>query len=41
VLLSANPSALASDPETADVTYIEPLTPGALKKFSRHSGRTR
>jgi carbamoylphosphate synthase large subunit len=30
-----------TDPEFADATYIEPITPEILTKVSRRSGRTR
>ncbi|HAZ65603.1 MAG TPA: carbamoyl phosphate synthase large subunit [Opitutae bacterium] len=33
VLVNSNPATIMTDPETADVTYIEPLTPETLEKI--------
>jgi len=33
VLMNSNPATIMTDPETADVTYIEPLTPAAATRI--------
>jgi len=33
VLLNSNPATIMTDPETADVTYIEPITPEVVEKI--------
>src|SRR5580693_8472332 len=33
VLVNSNPATIMTDPEFADVTYIEPLTPEILEKI--------
>lgn len=33
VLVNSNPATIMTDPESADVTYIEPLTPEVLEKI--------
>ncbi len=33
ILVNSNPATIMTDPETADVTYIEPLTPEALERI--------
>ena len=33
VLVNSNPATIMTDPETADVTYIEPITPEVLEKI--------
>ncbi len=33
VLVNSNPATIMTDPESADVTYIEPLTPDVLEKI--------
>src|ERR1700685_2201702 len=33
VLVNSNPATIMTDPEFADVTYIEPLTPAILEKI--------
>jgi len=33
VLVNSNPATIMTDPETADRTYIEPLTPEAVEKI--------
>jgi carbamoyl-phosphate synthase large subunit len=33
VLINSNPATIMTDPETADVTYIEPITPEVLEKI--------
>ena len=35
VLVNSNPATIMTDPEFADVTYIEPLTVDALERSSR------
>jgi len=35
VLVNSNPATIMTDPEFAQRTYIEPITPRRLKKFSR------
>jgi len=33
VLVNSNPATIMTDPETADATYIEPITPGVVAKI--------
>jgi len=33
VLVNSNPATIMTDPDTADVTYIEPITPEAVEKI--------
>ncbi len=33
VLINSNPATIMTDPEFADATYIEPITPGAVEKI--------
>ncbi len=33
VLINSNPATIMTDPETADRTYVEPITPGAVEKI--------
>ena len=33
VLVNSNPATIMTDPETADKTYIEPITPGIIAKI--------
>ena len=33
VLVNSNPATIMTDPDSADVTYIEPLTPEVLEKI--------
>ncbi len=33
VLVNSNPATIMTDPETADITYIEPITPEVLEKI--------
>ena len=35
VLLNSNPATIMTDPETADRTYIEPITPEVVEKIIR------
>ena len=36
ILVNSNPATIMTDPELADVTYIEPLTPDILTKIIEH-----
>ncbi len=39
VLINSNPATIMTDPEFADCTYIEPITPEAVEKIiARHNG---
>ena len=43
VLINSNPATIMTDPETADATYIEPVTPGSVravleKELAEHPG---
>ena len=33
ILVNSNPATIMTDPETADATYIEPITPGMVEKI--------
>ena len=33
ILINSNPATIMTDPETADVVYIEPITPDVVKKI--------
>ncbi len=33
ILINSNPATIMTDPETADVTYIEPITPASVEKI--------
>ena len=35
ILVNSNPATIMTDPELADVTYVEPLTPGFVEKILR------
>ena len=35
VLINSNPATIMTDPDVADKTYIEPITPEVLEKFSK------
>ena len=37
VLVNSNPATIMTDPETADVTYVEPLTTDILEKIIEKS----
>ena len=39
VLVNSNPATIMTDPEIADATYIEPLTPEALETAYGRKGR--
>ena len=41
ILANSNPATIMTDPEFADVTYIEPLTVQALEKIIEKESRTR
>ena len=36
VLINSNPATIMTDPEFADATYIEPITPEAVEKILKH-----
>jgi len=40
VLVNSNPATIMTDPELADRTYIEPITPEIIEKSSPKNGRT-
>ena len=33
IIVNSNPATIMTDPETADVVYIEPITPDVVKKI--------
>jgi len=39
VLINSNPATIMTDPEFADATYIEPITPEAVEKILEHEKR--
>lgn len=41
VLVNSNPATIMTDPETADVTYIEPLNVDRLTQIIEKSARMR
>ena len=41
ILVNSNPATIMTDPETADVTYIEPVTPRSSPRSWNGSARTR
>ena len=41
VLVNSNPATIMTDPEFADRTYVEPLTPDSVARIIERSGRTR
>ena len=41
ILVNSNPATIMTDPEMADATYIEPITPEAVVKSSRKNAQTR
>ena len=41
VLVNSNPATIMTDPETADRTYVEPMTVETLEKIIARSARTR
>ena len=40
-LVNSNPATIMTDPEFADATYVEPITPECSRRSSRPSARTR
>ncbi len=40
VLINSNPATIMTDPEFADATYIEPITPEAVEKILLHESKT-
>ena len=40
VLVNSNPATIQTDPEMADVIYVEPSGPGSLRRSSRRRSRT-
>ncbi|HZK81302.1 MAG TPA: carbamoyl-phosphate synthase large subunit [Humisphaera sp.] len=40
VLINSNPATIMTDPEFADATYIEPITPEAVEKILAHEKET-
>jgi carbamoyl-phosphate synthase large subunit len=40
VLVNSNPATIMTDPELADATYVEPLTPEFLEKIVEKRSRT-
>ncbi len=40
-LVNSNPATIMTDPEFADATYVEPITPRSSRRSSPRSGRTR
>lgn len=41
ILVNSNPATIMTDPEIADATYVEPITPSSSRRSSRRSARTR
>ena len=41
ILVNSNPATIMTDPEFADRTYIEPITPGAAVSSKNHRARSR
>ena len=41
VLVNSNPATIMTDPDMADATYIEPITPRPSRRSSPASGPTR
>ena len=39
VLINSNPATIMTDPELADKTYIEPITPEMVAKVLKENGR--
>ncbi len=40
-LINSNPATIMTDPEYADHTYVEPITPGVRREGDRPAGRAR
>ena len=41
ILVNSNPATIMTDPDLADATYIEPITPELWPRSSRRNARTR
>lgn len=41
ILVNSNPATIMTDPEIADATYVEPITPTSSRRSSPRSARTR
>ena len=41
VLVNSNPATIMTDPEMADATYVEPITPKLSPKLSKKNAPTR
>jgi hypothetical protein len=41
ILVNSNPATIMTDPEMADATYVEPITPRSSPRSSPRSARTR
>lgn len=41
ILVNSNPATIMTDPEIADATYVEPITPSSSRRSSPRSARTR
>jgi carbamoylphosphate synthase large subunit len=41
ILVNSNPATIMTDPEFADATYVEPITPSTSRRSSRPSAPTR
>lgn len=41
ILVNSNPATIMTDPEIADATYVEPITPSSSRRSSRRSAPTR
>ena len=41
ILVNSNPATIMTDPEMADATYVEPITPIPWRAFWKRSGPTR
>ena len=37
ILVNSNPATIMTDPEMADATYIEPITPATVAKYCRRT----
>lgn len=40
ILVNSNPATIMTDPEIADATYVEPITPSSSRRSSPRSART-
>ena len=41
ILVNSNPATIMTDPEFADATYVEPITPSSSRRSSPRSAPTR